>query len=160
MPDNWSETCSKGNQSNDIAEFLVSNTYLSVIQNCRQLYRISTGGSGGKESACNAEDLGSILGLGRSPGGGHGNPLQYSCLENLQGQRSLAGYNPWGCKESDTRAQWEPHCLSGKAKRGTPKVYQSGLRLLRGIGDLKGQISVPVCIRYQNKATTATATGP
>ena len=35
-----------------------------------------------KESACNAGDLGSILGLGRSPGGGHGNPLQYSCLEN------------------------------------------------------------------------------
>ena len=40
------------------------------------------GGSDGKESACNAGDLGSILGLGRSPGGQHGNPLQYSCLEN------------------------------------------------------------------------------
>ena len=40
------------------------------------------GGSDGKESACNAGDLGSIPGLGRSPGGGHGNPLQYSCLEN------------------------------------------------------------------------------
>ena len=39
-------------------------------------------GSEGKESACNAGDVGSILGLGRSPGGGHGNPLQYSCLEN------------------------------------------------------------------------------
>ena len=38
------------------------------------------GGSAGKESACNAGDLGSISGLGRSPGGGHGNPLQYSCL--------------------------------------------------------------------------------
>ena len=37
---------------------------------------------GGKKSACNAGDLGSIPGLGRSPGGGHGNPLQYSCLEN------------------------------------------------------------------------------
>jgi len=36
-------------------------------------------------------DLGSIPGLGRSPGGGHGNPLQYSCLENPHGQRSLAG---------------------------------------------------------------------
>ena len=35
-----------------------------------------------KESACNAGDRGSIPGLGRSPGGGHGNPLQYSCLEN------------------------------------------------------------------------------
>ena len=44
---------------------------------------------------------GSIPGLGRSPGGGHGNPLQYSCLENLHGQRSLSGYSPWGRKESD-----------------------------------------------------------
>ena len=42
----------------------------------------------GKESACNAGDLGSIPGLGRSPGGGHGNPRQYSCLEN-HGQRNL-----------------------------------------------------------------------
>ena len=40
------------------------------------------GGSHGKESACNAEDLGSIPGLGRSPGEGNRNPLQYSCLEN------------------------------------------------------------------------------
>ena len=40
------------------------------------------GGSVGKESACNEGDLGSIPGSGRSPGGGHGNPLQYSCLEN------------------------------------------------------------------------------
>ena len=40
------------------------------------------GGSDGKESVCNVGDLGLIPGLGRSPGGGHGNPLQYSCLEN------------------------------------------------------------------------------
>ena len=39
------------------------------------------GGSEGKESACNAGELGSILGLGRSPGEGNGNPLQYSCLK-------------------------------------------------------------------------------
>ena len=39
------------------------------------------GGSNGKESACNDEDPGSLSGLERSPGGGHGNPLQYSCLE-------------------------------------------------------------------------------
>ena len=38
-------------------------------------------GSDGKESACNAKDLGSIPGLGRSPGEGNGNPLQYSCLK-------------------------------------------------------------------------------
>ena len=53
-----------------------------------------------KKSACNARDLGSNPGLGRSPAGGHGSPLQYSCLENPHGQRSLAG--PWGRKESDT----------------------------------------------------------
>ena len=58
-------------------------------------------GSDGKESACNVRDLGSIPGLGRSPGGGHGNPLKYSCLENRHGQRSLAGYSPWDRKQSD-----------------------------------------------------------
>ena len=52
------------------------------------------GSSEGKETTCNAGDLGSIHGLGRSPGGGHGNPLQFSCLENPHGQRSLEGYSP------------------------------------------------------------------
>ncbi|CAI9175285.1 unnamed protein product [Rangifer tarandus platyrhynchus] len=56
------------------------------------------GGSDGKESACNAGDLGSIPELERSPGGGHGKPFQYSRLENPHGQRSLAGYSPWGCR--------------------------------------------------------------
>ena len=63
------------------------------------------GGSDSKESACNVGDLGSIPGLGISLGGGHGNPLQYSCLENSHGQRSLAGYSPWGHKESDATEQ-------------------------------------------------------
>ena len=40
------------------------------------------GGSDGTESACNAGDPGSVPGVGRSPGGGNGHPLQYSCLEN------------------------------------------------------------------------------
>ena len=55
----------------------------------------------GKESTCNAGDLVSTPWLGRSPGGGHGNPLQYSCLENPYGQRRLEGYSPWGHKELD-----------------------------------------------------------
>ena len=59
------------------------------------------GGSDGKESACNSGDLGSVPGLGISPGGGHGNLLQYCCLENPRGQRSLAGYCPWGHKVLD-----------------------------------------------------------
>ena len=65
--------------------------------------------SDGKESACNAGDLGLIPGLGRFPGGGHGNPLQYSCLENPHGQRSLAGYSSWGHKEPDTTGRLSTH---------------------------------------------------
>ena len=60
------------------------------------------GGLDGKESACIAGDLGLIPGLGRFPGRGHGNPFQYSCLENPHEQRSLAGYSPWGHKQSNT----------------------------------------------------------
>ena len=44
-----------------------------------------------KNPPANAVDVGLIPGLGRSPGGGHGNPLQYSCLENPHGQKSLEG---------------------------------------------------------------------
>ena len=56
-----------------------------------------------KNLSTNAGDIryaGLIPGSGRPPGGGHSNPLQYSCLEN-HGQRSLAGYSPWFHKESD-----------------------------------------------------------
>ena len=64
-------------------------------------------GSDGKESACNARDLGSIPEsdpwVGKIPlEEGTGNPLQYSCLESPHGQRSLARYCPQGHKESDT----------------------------------------------------------
>ena len=61
--------------------------------------------SDGKESACNAGDLGSIPGLGRSPGEGNGYSHEYSCLENPCGQRSLAGSCPWDHKELDTTEQ-------------------------------------------------------
>ena len=64
-----------------------------------------SGSSASKESTCNVGDPGSIPELGRSPGGGHGNPLQHSCLENPHGQRSLAGYSLWGYKELDT-TEW------------------------------------------------------
>ena len=42
-----------------------------------------------------------VPGSGRSSGGGHGNPLQYSCLENPHGQRSPVSYSSWACKELD-----------------------------------------------------------
>ena len=70
---------------------------LSAIKKNKVGYRLgSPGGSAGKESACSAGDLGSISGLGTSLGGGHGNPLQYPCLENPHGEKSLAGYSPCG----------------------------------------------------------------
>ena len=53
-------------------------------------------------NAGDSGDAGLIPGMGRSPGGGNGNPLQYSCLENPHGQRSLEGCSPCGHKESDT----------------------------------------------------------
>ena len=63
--------------------------YLSFIIKGQILYLLShilisgfPGGSESKESACNTEDPGQVTGLGRSPGEGNGNPLQYSCLEN------------------------------------------------------------------------------
>jgi len=65
------------------------------------LIKAFPGGSDDKESACHARGLSLIPGLGRSLGGEHGNALQYSCLENPHGQRSLLGCNPQGRKESD-----------------------------------------------------------
>ena len=74
-----------------------------------------------------------IPGLGRSTGGGwHGNPLQYSCLENHHGQKCLVGYSPWGCKESDTTEQLSTRIqfssvtqsystLCNPVKRSTPR---------------------------------------
>ena len=53
-------------------------------------------------NACNVGDLGLIPRLGRSTGGGHDNPLQFSCLESPQEQRSLTGCSARGCNESDT----------------------------------------------------------
>ena len=59
------------------------------------------GGSDGKESACNAGDLGWMPGLGRSPGEGNGNPLQYSCQENPMGRGAW-----WATVHEDTRVRY------------------------------------------------------
>ena len=64
-----------------------------------------SGGSDGKESSCNVEDLGLIPGLGRSPRDGNGNPLQYSGLENSMDRgvwRATIHGVAWGHKELDT----------------------------------------------------------
>ena len=68
-----------------------------------------------KNPPANAEDArdgGSIPGSGRSPGGGHGNPLQYSLPGESPGQRSVAGYGSQGCKESDTTEVINTHTYS------------------------------------------------
>ena len=97
------------------------------------------GGSAGKESACNAVAMDSIPGLGSSPGGRNGNPLQYPCLENACGQRSLAGYSPWGHKESDlteplSTAQLRPHSLdpnyAQKLTKGLKEEVENGTVLV------------------------------
>ena len=98
-----------------------------------------TGDWEGKDSACDAGDLGSISGLGTSPGGGHG---KYSCLEDPHGQRNLVGYSPWGLKESDTtewlstgmrtycmaqgtrlNALWWPKWMGKKSAKGDMYTY-------------------------------------
>ena len=70
-------------------------------------------------NAGDTKDEGSIPGLGRSPGAGNGNPLQYFCLEKSHGQRSLRGYSPWGYKESDMTEHAHTHT--------TTKGYPSGI---------------------------------
>ena len=70
------------------------------------------GGTSGKES--NVRDAGdgsSIPGSGRSPGGGHGNSLQYSYLQNPMDRGSLEGYTPWDCKELDMTERLSTHTV-------------------------------------------------
>ena len=78
------------------------------------------GGSDGKQSANNKGVLGSIPGLGSSLEERNGNPLHCFCLENPHGEKSLVGYSPWGCKETDMSEQLtmlghssEPVALNG-----------------------------------------------
>ena len=96
-----------------LPEFAQTHVYLSIHLSLMEYYSALNnimyiiyiyniiwgfpGGSDGKESACNV----GYLGLEDALEGGHGDPLLYSCLENPHGQRSLAGYSPWGLKELD-----------------------------------------------------------
>ena len=74
-----------------------SKSYLNPVTE-----RVFPGGSVGKESACNAGELCSIPGLGRSPGEGNGNPLQYSCPENSK-ERGAWRATAHGVAKSQTR---------------------------------------------------------
>ena len=70
------------------------------------------GGSDGKESTCNVGDLGSIAGLERSPGGGHDNPLQYSCLENPMDRGAWQAAIGWQRVWHDSSDLARTHLLS------------------------------------------------
>ena len=80
-------------------------------------------GSDGKESACNAGDLGLISGLGRSPGEGHGNPLQYSGLENSMG-RGAGGLQSMGSQGLDMTELLTLLLFRGGETRGTSEGDQ------------------------------------
>ena len=63
-----------------------------------------------------------IPGLGRSPQGGHGSPLQYSCLQNPREQMSLAGYSPWDRKEVDVTKQISTAAAAAKSLQSHPTL--------------------------------------
>ena len=83
--------------------------------------KASPGGSAVKNLLANAGEVGVIPGSGRSPEEGSGNPHHYSCLGKPYGQRSLAGYSPWGCKESDTTEQLNNNNIGTMLFRHTKK---------------------------------------
>ena len=75
-------------------------------------------------SAGDIRDAGPIPGLGRFPGVGNGNSLQNSCLENSMDRRSLVGYSPWGCKESDTIEHVHTQLVMQKAQKFFFSVFK------------------------------------
>ena len=81
--------------------FLNAVNYYLLYQMLRAFNKMSVKNLIGSVNAGEAEDMGSIPGSGRSPGGGNGNPLQCSCLENPM-DRVTWWASPWGRKESDT----------------------------------------------------------
>ena len=86
--------------------------------------------SDSKESACNAGDLSSIPGLGRSPGEGKGYSLQYSCLKNPHRQRSLVGYSPCGRQELDMTERLIPFTLTHTHKYPSSSPKHARMALL------------------------------
>ena len=84
-------------------------TYTSVIRIYIYIYIDFPSGSDGKESAYNAGDLGSIPGLGRSLGKGHGNPLQYSCLVNSMERGSWWATGHGVTKSRTWLSMWHKH---------------------------------------------------
>ena len=86
---------------------------------------LASGDSDCKESTCNAADLSLIPGLGRSPGEGYSNPLQFSCLENSMDRGACS---PWNQKESDMTGH---RCtiITNTMERKSKKQLQHGVRI-------------------------------
>ena len=101
----WEPASHGHSQEKKKSFFLIHYSELRSFNKLVMIIKGFPDGSDGKESACSAGDLGLIPVLERVSGEGHGNPLQYSCLETPHGQRGLAGYSPRGHKESDT-TEW------------------------------------------------------
>ena len=91
------------------------------------------GGSDSKESTCNLGEVGSIPGLGQFPREEHGNPLQYFCLETPHGQRSLAGYSPWGHKELG-RTEWQSVAQNPRLGENLLPMQEMPETLVRSLG--------------------------
>ena len=87
-------------------------------------FLVLPGGSAGKESACNGEDLGSIPGLGRSPGGGNGSSLQYSGLENSM-DCIVHGVAKSRTRLSDSHTHTQTHIFTISAKKKRLEYYES-----------------------------------
>ena len=81
------------------------------------------GGAVARHPPAHAEDKDSVPWQGRSPGGGNGNPLQYSCLEYSM-ERSLGGYSPWGCKAADTTQPLGVHAFGHKSDCQIQRLFQ------------------------------------
>ena len=99
--------------------------------------------------------------MGRSSGGGHGNPLQYFCLENPHGQRSLAGYSSQGRKEADATEQLSTAqhtlkltCLFIEKKyfcsAGTLNTSKSVGQLHAVSAKLKGSLKQPIILKLRS----------
>ena len=132
------------------------NIHLNFFQINHLIYLLwwfTIGGSDSEESTCNEGDLGSIPGLGRSPAGGHGNPLCYLCLENPHGQRSLADYSPWGHKESDATEHSivHIHTENNQIKMKWRKLYQVFQIEVQNVqqNDSVTYVCVCVCILFR-----------
>ena len=98
--DSWLQPCHKGHRAQvQLRERNFDKDFICLVS-----IMGFSGGSDGKETTCNAGDLGSVSGLGSSSGEGHGKPLQYSCLENPMNRRAWLA-TVYRVTESDT-TEW------------------------------------------------------